>query len=184
MHTRRVVRGETVSPGVGTRYRIDHKHVVGTASRLELEPQLLSYRREQLSRPLTRLVGQIAVVPASSAEGINDSPHALSAQRITRAGDLNADGDAVDAVLHVFDTKQRMAVNLRLAAASICRAIVGPPFTTCDPVSPVIGRTVVAFLLLNSRSGKPISMATATPRMMCSTSTTRRPAASSTPDSL
>ena len=67
---------------------------------------------------------------------------------------MNADGDAVDAVLHVFDTKQRMAVNLGLAAASICRAIVGPPFTTCDPVSPVIGRTVVAFLVAELAQGE------------------------------
>ena len=101
----------------------------------------------------------------------------------SQAGDLNADGDAVDAVLHVLDTKERMAVNLGLAAASICRAIVGPPFTTCDPVSPVIGRTVVAFLVGELAQGETDSMATATPPTMCSTSTTQRPAASSTPDS-
>ena len=57
-------------------------------------------------------------------------------------------------MLHVFDTKQRMTVNLGLAAASICRAVLGPPFTTCDPVSPVIGRTVVAFLVAEPAQGE------------------------------
>jgi hypothetical protein len=65
----------------------------------------------------------------------------------TEAGDLNGDGDAADAVLHVFDAKQRVTLNLGLAAASVCRTVLGPPFVICTPVSPVIGRSIVALLV-------------------------------------
>ena len=65
----------------------------------------------------------------------------------SEAGDLNGDGDSADSVLHVFDARQRLTLNLGLAAASVCRTILGPPFFICTPVSPVVGRTVVAFLV-------------------------------------
>ena len=63
------------------------------------------------------------------------------------AGDLNGDGDSADSVLHLFDAKQGLTLNLGLAAASVCRSVLGPPFVICTPVSPVVGRTIIAFLV-------------------------------------
>jgi hypothetical protein len=66
------------------------------------------------------------------------------------AGDLNGDGDAADSVLHVFDGKQQLTLNLGLAAASVCRSTLSPPFVVCTPVPPVVGREIVAFLVSES----------------------------------
>jgi hypothetical protein len=71
----------------------------------------------------------------------------------SEAGDLNGDGDSTDSVLHVFVAKQRLTINLRLAAASVCRTILGPPFFICTPVSPVAGHTIIAFLVGESAQG-------------------------------
>jgi len=65
----------------------------------------------------------------------------------SEAGDLNGDGDAADSVLHVFDAKRRLTLNLGLAAATVCRTVLGPPFIICAPVAPVAGRAIVAFLV-------------------------------------
>lgn len=65
----------------------------------------------------------------------------------SEAGDLNGDGDSADSVLHLFDARQHLTLNLGLAAASVCRTILGPPFVICTPVLPVAGRTIVAFLV-------------------------------------
>jgi len=92
-----------------------------------------------------------ASIPHSSlAAGQEESARGAAAAFIvdeSEAGDLNGDGDAADFVLHVFDAKQRVALNLGLAAASVCRTVLGPPFVICTPVSPVIGRSIVAFLV-------------------------------------
>jgi len=70
-----------------------------------------------------------------------------------QAGDLNGDGDAADWVLHIFDAKQDLTLNLGLAADSVCRGILGPPFVTCTPVLPVAGHTIIAFLVDESAQG-------------------------------
>ena len=86
----------------------------------------------------TRAAGQDAAARAAlPAFLVNES----------EAGDLNGDGDSADSVLHVFDAKQRLTLNLGLAAASVCRTILGPPFVICTPVLPVAGRAIVAFLV-------------------------------------
>jgi hypothetical protein len=65
----------------------------------------------------------------------------------SEGGDLNGDGDSADSVLHVFDARQGVTLNLGLAAASVCRTIQGPPFVICTPVAPVASRAIVAFLV-------------------------------------
>jgi len=65
----------------------------------------------------------------------------------TGVGDLNGDGDSADSVLHVYDARRGVTLNLRVAAASVCRATPGPPFTICTPVAPVVDRTTIAFLV-------------------------------------
>jgi hypothetical protein len=65
----------------------------------------------------------------------------------SETGDLNGDGDSADSVLHVFDAKQRLTLNLGLAAASVCRTTMGPPFFICNPVLPVVGRAIIASLV-------------------------------------
>ena len=103
---------------------------------------------------LTVTLASVTFVPPSGGQNatVRAAPPAFLVNE-PEVGDLNGDGDAGDAVLHVFDTRQRRAVNLGLAAASVCRAVVGPPFLTCEPVLPVIGRTVVAFLVSELAQG-------------------------------
>ena len=105
---------------------------------------------------LTVTLASVALQPVSAQQNmaVRAAPPAFFVSE-SEAGDLNADGDAGDAVLHVFDTRQRTAVNLRVAAATICRTVMGPPFSICDPVLPVIGRSVIAFLV-----GEPAQGAT------------------------
>ena len=69
------------------------------------------------------------------------------------AGDLNRDQDSADWVLHVFDARQGLLLNLGVAAASVCRTTLGPPFVVCTPVAPVVGRAGLAFLVGEAAQG-------------------------------
>jgi hypothetical protein len=100
------------------------------------------------SRPLcSSLALLITIAVAASIPGTAWAALPAFLVNESDAGDLNGDGDSVDAVLHVYDAKQRLTLNLGLAAASVCRSILGPPFVVCTPVAPVAGRTIVAFLV-------------------------------------
>ena len=98
------------------------------------------------------LIPRSAGVAAQTVTARADLPLFLVNE--SESGDLNGDGDAVDSVLHVFDAKRRTALNLGLAAATVCRTIASPPFLTCTPVSPVIGKTVAAYLVGESAQGE------------------------------
>ncbi len=69
------------------------------------------------------------------------------------AGDLNGDGDTLDAVVHVADGRSEVSLNLGLAASTVCRTTMVPPFVECQPVEPVVARTVAAFLVDEAAQG-------------------------------
>jgi hypothetical protein len=63
-------------------------------------------------------------------------------------GDLNGDGDTLDAVFHVFRAADGVTVNLALAAATTCQ---GTFF--CSPAQPVVSGTTVALVAGESAQG-------------------------------
>ena len=67
------------------------------------------------------------------------------------AGDLNGDGDAADTVVHVLNTETGEVVNLGLAVPVVCDRAFPPGF--CSPVQPVVGDTIVAFLVSEHDQG-------------------------------
>lgn len=74
-----------------------------------------------------------------------------------QSGDLNGDGDDADWVVHVLDGKTGAAVNLRLAAAVVCRSTLTPPFTACGAVEPTAGKTAIAFVVGEGAQGADLN---------------------------
>ena len=67
------------------------------------------------------------------------------------AGDLNGDGDTADAVVHVVNLESSETFNLGLAVPLLCDVAVFPP--RCSPVQPVVGDSIVAFLVSEAAQG-------------------------------
>jgi len=63
------------------------------------------------------------------------------------AGDLNGDGDTVDAVWHVHDTRTGLTANLHLAAALVCTSL------SCTPAAPVVAKNIAAVLVSEAGQG-------------------------------
>jgi hypothetical protein len=101
-------------------------------------------------------IGSIgATVELAASDGSALIQQGLSAFTVNEAtaGDLNGDGDAIDAVVHVADRRSDVSLNLGLAASTVCRTTMVPPFVDCQPVEPVVARTVAAFLVDEAAQG-------------------------------
>ena len=109
--------------------------------------------RARLSLLFCALAGVMAdtALHAASPPEIGPSVAAFVIAEAT-AGDLNGDGDTLDAVVHVLDPTTGAAMNLGLAVPLVCDFAFQP--VLCSPVPPVVTGTLAAFLVSEKAQGE------------------------------